>query len=145
LLPGTKLLEISRLDKQAARLDRNIEQAMRFTFPEVGEIHDARALFDSKLRMLGNANPGAADAGFLDTLDHVAGAIAKHGGAAAKIESINYRSGVMELRVTAPNVESLDKIRESIALGGRLQAEIQSANPDGDRVHGRLRIKPAGS
>jgi len=145
LLLGSKLLEISSLDKQAAVLDRAIEQAMHFTFPEVGEIRDARALFDSKLRMLGNANPGAGDTGFLDTLDHVAGAVAEHGGAAAKIESINFRSGIMELRVAAPNVESLDKIRESIARDDRLQAEIQSANPDGDMVHGRLRIKAAGS
>jgi len=144
-LTGAKLLEISSLNRQAARLDQSIEQAMRHTFPEVREIRDARALFDSKLRGLGSANPIAAGAGFLDTLDSVAGAVADNKDAGAKIESINYRSGTMELRVVAPSVESLDKIREAIAKDARLQAEIQSANPDGESVRGRLQIKRTGA
>jgi type II secretory pathway component PulL len=111
----------------------------------VREIRDARALFDSKLRSLGNVNPVAAGTGFLSTLDHVASAVAEQKGLTATIESISYRSGAMELKVAAPNVETLDKIRVSISQGSGLQAEIQSANPDGETVRGRLQIKPAGS
>jgi len=144
-LLGSKILEISSLDRQAAGLDQAIEQAMRYTFPEVREIRDARALFDSKLRSLGNVKSAVGGDGFLGTLDHVAGAVAEQSGAAAAIESISYRSGVMELRVVAPNVESLDKIRESIAADAGLQAEIQSANPDGESVRGRLQIKRVGT
>jgi type II secretion system protein L len=144
-LLGSKIYEISSLNRQAAGLDQTIEQAMRYTFPEVREIRDARALFDSKLRSLGNVNPAAGGDGFLGTLDHVAGAVAEQSGATATIESISYRSGVMELRVVAPNVESLDKIRESIAKDAGLQAEIQSANPDGEIVRGRLQIKRVGA
>ncbi|HJP39880.1 MAG TPA: type II secretion system protein GspL [Gammaproteobacteria bacterium] len=142
---GTKILEISNLNRQVAGLDQAIEQAIHYVFPEVGEIRDARALFESKLRSLGRKNPQAAGGGFLGTLDHVAGAIGKQNGTLATIESINYRSGIMELRVVAPDVDSLDKIRESISKESGLQAEIQSANPDGDQVQGRLQIKPAGA
>jgi len=145
VLLGAKILEISRLSSEAEGLDQAIDQALRYTFPEVREIRDARALFDSKLRSLGNVNPAAAGTGFLSTLDHVASAVAEQKGLTATIESISYRSGAMELKVAAPNVETLDKIRVSISQGSGLQAEIQSANPDGETVRGRLQIKPAGS
>ena len=145
MLLGLKILEISSLDRQAARLDQTIEQAMHYLFPEVGEIRDARALFDSKLRALGNANPASTGSGFLDTLERVAGAIGSSEAATATVESINYRSGIMELRIVAPNVETLDKIRVSISKDAGLQAEIQSANPDGDNVRGRMQIKRTGS
>ncbi len=144
-LLGARLLEISSLNRQAARLDQSIEQAIHYTFPEVREIRDARALFDSKLRSLGGNNPVAAGAGFLDTLNSVAGAVAKNNGTTVTIDSINYRSGIMELRILAPNVEALDEIRELIAKDTNLQAEIQSANPDGERVRGRLQIKRTGA
>lgn len=145
VLIGSKMLEISSLNREAEGLDQAIEQALRYTFPEVREIRDARALFDSKIRGLGNAGPADSGGGFLVTLDHVASAVAAQKNAATQIESISYRSGAMELKVAAPNVETLDKIRESITKDSGLQAVIQSANPDGDTVRGRLQIKPAGS
>ncbi len=145
ILLGAKLLEISSLNRQVARLDQAIEQAIHYTFPEVREIRDARALFDSKLRALGRANPNADGDGFLETLESIAGALTKTSGSAATIESINYRSGTMELRVLAPNVETLDQIREAIAKDAGLQAEIQSANPEGEQVRGRLQIKRGGA
>ncbi len=145
ILLGSKIFEISTLNRQASALDQAIEQAMHYTFPEVREIRDARALFESKLRTLGNAGSATADDGFLGALDHVANAVGEQKGVAAIVESISYRSGIMELRVVVPNVESLDKIRESISKNTGLQAEIQSANPDGERVHGRLQIKRAGA
>jgi len=144
-LLGAKILEISNLNREAEGLDQAIEQALRYTFPEIREIQDARNLFDSKLRSLGNANPSATGTGFLSTLNSVASAVAELNGATAMIESISYRSGAMELKVAAPNVETLDKIRVSISQGSGLQAEIQSANPDGETVRGRLQIRPAGS
>ena len=144
ILLGSRIFEISSLNRQVAQLDQAIEQAMHYTFPEVRELRDARALFDSKLRALGNANPNADSDGFLETLDSIAGAATKNSGSAT-IESINYRSGIMELRVVAPNVETLDQIREAISQDAGLQAEIQSANPDGEQVRGRLQIKRGGA
>jgi general secretion pathway protein L len=141
----SKILEISQLKRQAEGLDQSIEQALRYAFPEISEVRDARALFDSKLRSMGNVSSAASGTGFLSTLDSVAGAVAALKESTATIESISYRSGAMELKVAAPNVETLDKIRASISQGSGLQAEIQSANPDGEMIRGRLQIKPAGS
>ena len=143
-LIGVKIFEISSLRQQAATLDTAIEQAIRYTFPEVREIRDARALLQSKLRALGR---GPADGGateFLDTLQRVAGAVSKDNNSTATLETINYRGGTMELRVLAPDVEALDMIQKQIAGDGTLQAEIQSANPEGDGVRGRIQIKSSG-
>lgn len=143
-LVGAKILEITSLNRQAASLDTAIEQGIRYTFPEVREVPDARALLRSKLRGLGRGPSGDGNE-FLDTLLTVATAVAAPGVENTKVETINYRSGVMELRVTTPNVESLDTIQKEIAKGGALQAEIQSANPEGDKVRGRIQIKGRGA
>jgi general secretion pathway protein L len=140
---GAQILEISQLNRQAAALDTAIEQGIRYTFPEVREVRDARGLLQSKLRGLGAATGGNSD--FLDTLGAVAAAVTAPDGDVANVETINYRSGVMELRVTAPNVQSLDEIQKEIIKGNSLQAEIQSANPEGDKVRGRIQIKAKGA
>ncbi|MGI9342927.1 MAG: type II secretion system protein GspL [Gammaproteobacteria bacterium] len=142
---GAKLFEISSLNRQAAALDTAIEQAIRYTFPEVREVRDARALLKSKLRALGRDSGTGSSTEFLDTLQTVAGAVGDPGDERATLETVNYRSGVMELRVLAPNVEALDTIQKQIAKSGSLSAEIQSANPEGDRVRGRIQIKSSGA
>ena len=142
---GAKLFEISSLNRQAAALDTAIEQAIRYTFPEVREVRDARALLKSKLRALGRDSGTGSSTEFLDTLQTVAGAVGDPGDQRATLETVNYRSGVMELRVLAPNVEALDTIQKQIAKSGSLSAEIQSANPEGDRVRGRIQIKSSGA
>lgn len=144
-LIGAKVLEISSLNRQAATLDTAIEQAIRYTFPEVREVRDARRLLDSKLRALGSGGASGSTTEFLDTLRVVAGAVSEGNDMNSKLETINYRSGVMELRVLAPDVESLDAIQKEIVKDGTLQAEIQSANPEGDKVRGRIQVTSTGA
>ncbi len=142
---GVKVAEISRLNQEIEALDGAIEQAFRYTFPGTGEIRDARAQLKSKLRQLGNDVSGADQSEFLDILASVAAAVSQSAGKDSKLEAINYRSGIMELRVLVPNVEALDTIQKAIAKDGGLSAEIQSANPQGDKVLGRLQVKNLGA
>jgi len=142
---GAKVLEISSLRQQAASLDTAIEQGIRYTFPEVREVRDARALLQSKLRALGRGPSDGGSTEFLETLQVVATAVAGAEDTSAKLETINYRSGVMELRVLAPNVEALDTIQKQIVKAGTLDAEIQSANPEGDQVRGRIQVTTPGA
>jgi general secretion pathway protein L len=142
---GVKVVEISRMDQEIEALDGAIEQAFRYTFPGTGEIRDARALLKSKLRELGSDVSSGNQSEFLDILAAVAAAVSQSAGDGSKLEAINYRSGVMELRVLAPNVETLDTIQKAIVKDGGLSAEIQSANPQGDKVLGRLQVKSLGA
>ena len=142
---GVKAVEISRLNQEIEALDGAIEQAFRYTFPGTGEIRDARALLNSNLRALGKDVSDSDQSEFLDILASVAAAVSQSADKESKLEAINYRSGVMELRVLVPNVEALDTIQRAIAKSGRLRAEIQSANPQGDKVLGRLQVRSLGA
>jgi type II secretion system protein L len=142
---GVKAAEIARLNQKIDDLDGAIEQAFRYTFPGTGEIKDARGLLNSKLRALGTDVSSTDQSEFLDMLASVAAAVSQSADKESKLETINYRSGVMELRVLVPNVEVLDTIQRAIVKGGRLSAEIQSANPEGDKVLGRLQVKSLGA
>lgn len=144
-LVSSKILEIRSLNSEAERLDAAIEQAFRYTFPDVKEIRDARGMLESKLRAMGR-NPDQSGGNlFLSTLKTMSAAVSGSTQSKAKLQAINYRSGIMELRVLAPDVDTLDKIQKEISSSGNLQAEIQSANPEGEMVLGRLQIKGPGS
>ena len=128
--------------RRAEALEKSVEQAFLYTFPDARQVRDPRAQLQSRLRALGQAE-GPAAGQFLDTLQAVARAVSKAPG--TKLEGLDYRSGTMELRLRAPNVEVLDRIRQDIGASGGLDTEIQSANADNEEVLGRLRIRPRGA
>ena len=49
----------------------------------------------------------------------------------------------MELTLRVPNADSLDSIRKLVTESGRLSAEIQSSNAEGEQIQGRIRITSA--
>lgn len=141
LATGTALLELRRLRGEVAALDATIDQAFHYVFPDAGPIQDARAQLSSQLQRLGGQGGGASHE-FLDALRVVAQAVAGIGG--ARVEAVSYRTGTLELRLRAPNVEALDRIQQQVTQAGGMQAQIQSANAAGDEVVGRLQITRAG-
>jgi len=143
VLVGSKTLEIRSLNSEVERLDAAIEQAFRYTFPDVKDIRDPRGLLESKLRAMGRDPDSTSSNLFLSTLKTMSAAVSGSTQGKAKLQAINYRTGMMELRVLAPDVGTLDKIQKEISRSGELQAEIQSANPEGEMVLGRLQIKGA--
>lgn len=132
-----------RLGRDVAAMEAAVDAAFRHNFPDVTEIRDARAQLDSRLRALGGSGQASQGRQFLEALGSLAEALAQAGD--VRLEAINYRTGSMELRLLAPNVETLDQVRQRVIAGGRFQAEIQSANSQGDQVQGRLRITAAGA
>jgi general secretion pathway protein L len=132
--------ELWRLKQESAALASQVEAALRYTFPEATDLSNPR-------RILSGAGGGPAAGGtgqaFLESLGTVAEALTKTQN--ARLESLNYRAGVMELQIRAPSADALDNIRKLVVEGGRLNAEIQSANASGDQILGRLRITVAGA
>jgi len=53
---------------------------------------------------------------------------------------MSYRGGVLELRVLAPNVETLDIIKQTMSREGAT-VELQSANPREQQIEGRLQVR----
>lgn len=133
-------LETWRLRRESAALDIELGQAIAHTFPGSAAA-DVRALVDQRLQA-GTPEQGlAAGRQFLDTLRTVAGAVSRTG--STRIETLNYRAGVMELTLRVPNADSLDSIRKLVTESGNLSAEIQSSNAEGEQIMGRIRITSA--
>lgn len=139
-------IETWRLKRESAALDIELGQAISHTFPG-SALPEIRTLVDQRLQT-GSPEQGLAKGRqFLDTLRTVSGAVSRTG--SAQIEALNYRTGIMELTLRVPNADSLDSIRKLVSEDGRLSAEIQSSNAEGEQIQGRIRItssaKPGGA
>ena len=125
------------------------ESALRAQFTEVyrqirpddtREVADPQAMVDSLRRSLGGS---AATDVFLPGLRELGVALAAN--SAAKVEAISYRAGVIDLRLTAPDVPTLDNIQKAVSASGRFQASIQSTDQVADQINGRIQIRESGS
>ena len=94
--------------------------------------------FAPKERLIERADPV-----FLPSLQRLA--IAVGGNEQAAIQAISYRAGVVDVRLTAPDVATLDRIRQSVSESARFSASIQSTDRVGNRVNSRIQIREAGS
>ena len=64
---------------------------------------------------------------------------------AAEIEAISYRAGIIDVRLTAPDVATLDKIQKVVSSSGRFNASILSTDQVGDKVSSRIQIRETGA
>lgn len=134
--------EIHGLRREIRALDVTIDQAFHYVFPDAGPITDPQAELSARLLELGGQqNAGSRE--FMDTLAVLARALGTD--SRIRIEAFNYRPGTLDLRLRTPSVESLDQLQQSVSGTGTLQAQIQSANTEGNEVIGRLHITRSGS
>ncbi len=104
------------------------------------EIVDPVAIVDYIRR--GTGGPAAAQV-FLPSLQQLGQALQQN--ASASIEAISYRAGVIDVRLSAPDVATLDSIQRMVSGSGRFSASIQSTDQVGDRVSSRIQIREAGA
>jgi general secretion pathway protein L len=64
---------------------------------------------------------------------------------AADVEAVSYRAGVATVRLSAPDIPTLDRIVQAIDASGRFTASLQSATNVGDRVQSRITIREVGA
>lgn len=128
--------ECWRLTRESARLDAAMRDALHQGFPEMDNVAgEPRALMDSALKRFGSG----ADAG---GLLHVLGEVAPIVGSTTRsvLKSVEYHNATLELGVRAPDVPTLDLMRERLGNVPGLKAEVTAANSVDDGVDGRLRI-----
>ncbi|MGI9238855.1 MAG: type II secretion system protein GspL [Woeseiaceae bacterium] len=80
---------------------------------------------------------------FLPTLRQLGDAMAQN--SSARIEMISYRAGVVDVRITSPDVPTLDNIQRSVSASGQFKASIQSSDQVGSEISSRLQIRESGS
>jgi general secretion pathway protein L len=113
-------------------LDAEIAQVFAQALPGQPVV-DVRAQLQGAL-----GSAGSAGGGLLAAMSALAQAMAQ--APAARIEAVSFRGNALELRLTAPTIESLDGIKQGMSRDG-IQAEIQSATPRGQIVEGRLQVR----
>lgn len=80
---------------------------------------------------------------FLPSLIHLAAALRAND--AAVVEAVDYRAGVINVRLNAPDIPTLDRIVQSVSSSGQFSASLRSADNVGERVNSRIEIREAGS
>lgn len=128
-----------RLTRESDRLDAAMRDALHQGFPEMDKVAgEPRALMDSALKRFSSG----ADAG---GLLHVLGEVAPIVGSTTRsiLKSVEYHNATLELGVRAPDVPTLDLLRERLGNVPGLKAEVTAANSVDNGVDGRLRIAGA--
>ena len=136
----TKGVDYYRLAQEESALKAQFTEIYREIRPQdTREILDPIATVDSLRR--GTGGPAAAQV-FLPSLQQLSLAIQQN--SSATVEAISYRAGVIDVRLTAPDVATLDSIQKIVGTSGRFTASIQSTDQVGDRVSSRIQIREAG-
>ena len=136
-----KGVDYYRLTQEEAALREQFAEAYAVFRPgDTGVIADPLQRVESLRRMLGTS---AAPQVFLPSVLQLSVALRQN--TEAKVETVSYRAGVFDVRVTSPDVETVGKLQEAIAATGQFTASIQSTDKVDDRITSRIQIREAGS
>lgn len=136
-----KGVDYYRLSQEESALKAQFTAIYREIRPQDNrEVLDPVATVNSVRRGFGG--PVAAQV-FLPSLQQLGIAIQQN--TEAEIEAISYRAGVIDVRLTAPDVSTLDSIQRIVSSSGRFTAAIQSTDQVGDKVSSRIQIREAGA
>ncbi|HZD52327.1 MAG TPA: type II secretion system protein GspL [Woeseiaceae bacterium] len=137
LAKGTNLYLLHR---QESALREQFIAEYRKVVPGAGDVQDPVAVVTSLRARTGRTDVPPL---FLQSLEDLSRALSAHG--EARIESLRYGGGVIDVRLTAPNVTMLDNIQRMIRERGRFTASIQGTTQQGERVSSQIRIEEAGA
>ncbi|MEE8235907.1 MAG: type II secretion system protein GspL [Gammaproteobacteria bacterium] len=129
------------MERQETRLDQAAETILRNNFPDVRQVRDPWGQLQSQLNIAERGAAGTAT-DFIDALKTLAEAAAEI--QEITMETVNYRNGILTLRLQAPSVDSLDRLQQLVSRSGKFSADIQSANPTDEGIEGRMQIKGRG-
>jgi general secretion pathway protein L len=130
-------IESFQLGRQADALQERLDERFAEVFPGITARGRHRELAERELARL---RFGQA-AGLLDLMNRTAPVI--EGQDRVVLDAINYRDGVLELTLRAPDVAALDQLEQRLrALD--LAADVRSASLDEDGASGRIRVAGGG-
>jgi general secretion pathway protein L len=130
-----------RLTQEEAALQEQFTTAFRQISPgSSGDILDPVGAVNSIKRSMGTSTTTPV---FLASLSELASAMARYD--AADVEAVSYRAGVIDVRITSPDVETVGNIQKAVSASGQFTASIQSSDRVGERINSRIQIREAGS
>jgi len=136
LATGYLKLDQWRLDQRATALDAEMVRIYRAQFPDARNVPNPLAQMRNALNAA-NGGVGAESAG-LHLLALSAPVLASQSRVA--LRGAEYRSGALSLRLSAPSIEALDALRESLGATPGLNATLENAENADEGVDGRIKL-----
>jgi general secretion pathway protein L len=134
-----KATELIVLKKREHTIDASIDQAFRASMPGEHNTTDARRRMEQRLV---SVRGGGEFSGLLPALGALAAA--RSGAQGTVVQALSFREGSVDLKLAAPNAESLDHISRALRDSG-WQADLTAGNVAGSTYEGRIQIRPKGS
>ncbi len=129
-------VELAALGRAERRVSVAIERTFRAAMPGEHSAVDARSRMEQRLASLGRDGSGS---GLLAALGALAQARA--GVAGTTLQALTFRAGSLELTISAPNPEVLDRLSRNLRAIG-WEADLVAGDAVGSHYEGRLQIKP---
>ena len=125
-----------RLKSESSRIDNAMREVLHASFPKFDNVAgDPGQLMRSELARLKGDNEVGGALGVLKQIAPVLGSNTR-----VMLKGVEYHNATLELVLRAPDVQTLDLVREQLASLGGLKAEVTSANPSDGLVEGRVRV-----
>ncbi|HEY7888489.1 MAG TPA: type II secretion system protein GspL [Steroidobacteraceae bacterium] len=131
-----KAAELSVLKHADHRLDASIEQVFHMAMPGQPDTYEARRQMEQRLAA---ARASQAAGQFLQALQAL---VQAHQAAPeAVLEALSFHDGALELKASAPSVESLDRLSRQLTQQG-WQAHLTAGSPKGSAYEGNIQMSP---
>ena len=130
-------IDYLKLNSSAKKLDADIEQIFRRTFPEVKNIVNARVQMEQRIKALSSPGSTQGETDFLKLLHHSGYELNKDTN--TSITSLFYKNNELALEISAKDVQVLENVKNKLQ-SKNIKAELQSANSVADKINARMLV-----
>lgn len=133
---GGSVAQLVAVDHAERRVDGAIVETFRAAMPGEHNAIDARRRMEQRLESQGRSDGGT---GLLAALGALAASRAAVAGTV--LQALDFHGGTLELEVSAPNAQALDRLSRNLRARG-WQAELTAARTRGSGYEGHMEVKP---
>ena len=132
-----KAAELQFLKRHEHQLDASIRDTFRSSMHTEASAADARRLMEKRL-----AGGRGAGGGLLPALQALVQA--RDAAPGTSVQSLNFHTGELEMKLSAPDASSLDRLSQSLRSNG-WQADLTGGANSGSAYEGRIQMHSSGS
>ncbi|MGN6519865.1 MAG: type II secretion system protein GspL [Dokdonella sp.] len=133
--------DVWRLSRASAAIQAQSRAALQEAFPDLDANQLERLDPGQLMRGRLERERGGVQANNLLRLLDQLGPVLGNGTKRLELRGLEYRNGVLEIALRAPDTGALDLVREQIGALAGLKAELTAANAGQDGVDGRVRVE----
>jgi general secretion pathway protein L len=131
-----KAAELQLLKRHEHQLDASIRDTFRSSMHTEASAADARRLMEKRL-----AGARGAGGGLLPALQALVQA--RDAAPGTSVQSLNFHAGELEMKLSAPDASSLDRLSQSLRSNG-WQADLTGGANSGSAYEGRIQMHSSG-